>query len=584
MRFGTWRFLFCGLICLLLMQHGYTQGFLKAAGQNIVDADGKPIILRGMGLGGWMLQEPYMLQLSGAAVNQTDIKAKITDLIGAENTATFYDAWLNNHCTKADIDSMKAWGFNSVRLPMHYNLYTLPLEQEPVPGKQTWLTKGFEMTDSLLSWCKANELYLILDLHAAPGGQGADNAISDRDSTKPSLWESDGNKEKTIALWQQLAQRYANEKWIGGYDLINETNWGFQDRNDKNGCAETANVPLRNLLIQITTAIRKVDTNHSIFIEGNCWANNYKGIFPLWDDNVVLSFHKYWNDNSTAAIQQFIEMRSTYNAPLWMGESGENSNSWFTSAITLFEQNNISWAWWPLKKMGANNPLQIHSNKDYDALLKYWKDGGAKPTSEAAFRGLSTLATSANIANNIYHKDVVDAMFRQVREHKTIPFKQQDISKDPVIYAVDFDLGRIGAAYSSKDSGNYWVSAGNRTQWNKGTVYRNDAVDIQPSTDTITNGYHVFSIEPTDWMQYSFTADADGDYNIDLRVQTAKPAAFKLFVNGQPTGGNHSVSTGGKWLTVTIRKIKLKKGTNSIKIGGSTGAFALNYIRFSQSH
>jgi aryl-phospho-beta-D-glucosidase BglC (GH1 family) len=188
MRFGTWRLFLCSFFCLLLTRQGATQGFLKAAGQNIIDAGGKPIILRGMGLGGWMLQEPYMLQLSGAAVNQTDIKAKITDIIGVENTATFYNAWLNNHCTKADIDSMKAWGFNSVRLPMHYNLYTLPLEQEPVPGKQTWLTKGFEMTDSLLSWCKANELYLILDLHAAPGGQGADNAISDRDSTKPSLW------------------------------------------------------------------------------------------------------------------------------------------------------------------------------------------------------------------------------------------------------------------------------------------------------------------------------------------------------------------------------------------------------------
>src|SRR5690349_3358864 len=91
------------------------QGFLKTRDTAIVDGTGKEIILRGIGLGGWMLQEPYMLQLSGVASTQHDIRKKITDLIGKKNTQTFYEAWLNNHCTKADIDSLKAWGFNSVR-------------------------------------------------------------------------------------------------------------------------------------------------------------------------------------------------------------------------------------------------------------------------------------------------------------------------------------------------------------------------------------------------------------------------------------------------------------------------------------
>ncbi|WP_207955439.1 glycoside hydrolase family 5 protein [Segetibacter sp. 3557_3] len=336
------------LFCLFFTEQIIAQGFLRADGKKIVN-DGGAVLLRGMGLGGWMLQEPYMLRFNGIAGNQHEIRAKIESLAGKENTATFYKAWLANHCRKPDIDSMAAWGFNSVRLPMHYNLFTLPIEQEPVPGADTWLPQGFDMVDSLLNWCKANRIYLILDLHAAPGGQGRDVAISDGDTSKPFLWQSEANRQKTIALWQRLARRYANEQWIGGYDLINETNWGFADPKDKNGCAEEGNEPLRKLSVDITAAIRAVDKNHLIVVEGNCWGNNYKGIFPLWDKNMVVSFHKYWNYNNQAAVQNFIKIRDEQNVPIWCGETGENSNVWFRDAIELFEKNDIGWAWWPLK-------------------------------------------------------------------------------------------------------------------------------------------------------------------------------------------------------------------------------------------
>ena len=85
------------------------------------------------------------------------------------------------------------------------------------------------MIDELLNWCEQNQIYLILDMHAAPGGQGYDAAISDYDSSKPSLWESIYNRNKLIALWGKLAERYQNETWIGGYDLLNEPNWNLQD-------------------------------------------------------------------------------------------------------------------------------------------------------------------------------------------------------------------------------------------------------------------------------------------------------------------------------------------------------------------
>jgi endoglucanase len=403
------------ILCLALFfiwQAGMGQGFLKAEGQSIVNERGEKVILRGMGLGGWMLQEPYMLKLNGVGP-QYSIRQRIGELVGPAGADAFYDAWLASQTRKIDIDSMASWGFNSVRLPMHYHLYTLSVDEEPVAGKNTWLEKGFALTDSLLSWCKANHIYLILDMHAAPGGQGNDLNISDRDSTKPSLWQSAANREKMVALWRKLAERYANEPWIGGYDIINEPNWGFEDSTDKHGQKETKNVPLRQLMMDITAAIRSVDKRHIIIIEGNSWGNNYRGVLPPWDDNMVLSFHKYWNPNTLASIQPYLDLRTKYSIPLWLGESGENNNTWYRECVRLVEGQGIGWSWWPLKKMGTNNPLEVPMTPEYERILKYLSGKGPRPSASEAQKGLERLVQSVRLENNIYHKEVIDALFQR---------------------------------------------------------------------------------------------------------------------------------------------------------------------------
>jgi endoglucanase len=407
----THRFIL-DLALFFFWQRGIGQGFLKAEGSAIVNEKGEKVILRGMGLGGWMLQEPYMLKLNGVGP-QYSIRRRISELVGAKRTAAFYDAWLANQTRKIDIDSMASWGFNSVRLPMHYHLYTLSVDEEPVTGGNTWLEKGFALTDSLLSWCKANHLYLILDMHAAPGGQGNDLNISDRDSTKPSLWQSAANREKMIALWRKLAERYANEPWIGGYDIINEPNWGFEDSTDKHGQRETKNAPLRQLMMDITAAIRSVDKRHIIIIEGNSWGNNYRGILPPWDDNMVLSFHKYWNPNTIAAIQPYLDLREKYHIPLWLGESGENNNTWYRECVKLVESQGIGWSWWPLKKIGTSNPLEVPMTPEFQQIVNYFAGKGPRPSQVETEKGLERLVQSVRLENNIYHKEVIDALFQR---------------------------------------------------------------------------------------------------------------------------------------------------------------------------
>jgi endoglucanase len=555
--------------------------FLKTSGERIVNEKGENVLLRGMGLGGWMLQEGYMLRLQG--INpQHAIRNRIEKLVGAEKTQQFYDAWLKNFTTKADIDSMKRWGFNSVRLPMHFNLYTLPVDQEPDSTKQTWLTKGFELTDSLLSWCKANEMYLILDLHAAPGGQGNDLNISDRDSTRPSLWQSPANQLKTIELWRKLAERYKHERWIAAYDIINEPNWGFEDPTDRNGLKESSNKPLRELMVKITEAIRSVDKNHIVIIEGNGWGNNYKGIFPLWDNNMVISFHKYWNFNDANSIQHMLDARRQNNAPVWLGETGENSNTWFTDAVRLLESNNIGWCWWPLKKSGNNNPLEIPTSPWFEDLVNYW-NGRTKtaPGAQKAHTALMDLTVFTNIQYNIIHRDVIDALMRQPFDSTAIPFKTvKPVGKKYTVYAADYDLGRNGIVYYDKDTANYWVSTGSGSTGNRGYVYRNDGVDIY-SDSSYPERFYVGNIEDGEWLQYTVQVDRSADYVVSIVTAGNNPANITMVIDGKaifdkmplaPTGGYKD------WKMQTLGKLRLQKGVHVIRLSANKGGFNLREL------
>jgi len=392
--------LFLSLAALAVSCKPAPSGFLKVEGRYIVNGDGEYVLLRGIGLGGWMLQEPYMLKLSEVSHAQHDIKKKIIGLIGEEKCREFYDAWLSNLVTRRDIDSLKAWGFNSVRLAMHYNLFTPPVEDEPVEGELTWIEKGFVMTDSLLAWCAANEIYLVLDLHAAPGGQGNDIPIADVDTTRPKLWENELNRQKTVALWQKLAERYHDEPWIGGYDLINETNYPLE-----------GNIALRELLTEITSAIRQADTNHIIFIEGNHFATDFEGLTPPWDNNMVYSFHKYWNPPVRETIQKYLDIRDQHNVPLWMGEAGENNNEWYRSAVQLFETDSIGWAWWTLKKLDSESGIMSVSIPDgYREIVAYWKGEGAPPAPGEAHQALMQLTENLRIENCSVNYGVLNAL------------------------------------------------------------------------------------------------------------------------------------------------------------------------------
>jgi hypothetical protein len=555
--------LFCSLLVVFSMffSEGFSQGFLRTSGKYIVNDNGE-FLLRGIGIGGWLVQEGYMFHMSGFANSPTEIHNKIVDIAGETNADQFYKLFRANFFNRDDVVKIKNWGFNSIRLPLHYKDFVQFGQQD------VYLEEGFKLVDSVLAWCRDNQIYLILDLHCAPGAQNTGN-ISDSDG-EARLWTSPAFQTRTVNLWQKFADRYKDEQWIGGYDLINETAYNLG----------TNNVPLRNLMVNITTAIRKVDTHHIVFVEGNWYATDFSGLTPPWDNNMAYSFHKYWNGMDQGSIQYLLDIRNNFNVPLWCGESGENSNSWFYSVITLFEDNKIGWSWWSEKKFASTNTLlNVPITPEFQALLNYW-DGKTtvKPAPATATMALNGMAMNS-LAENCQEKtDMLDAMFRQVKTPTAVPFKDNTLPGK--IFFTDYDLGPQGLCY--KD--NEFVCLKQGDPWNQGGEYRNDGVDIEKCTDGVTNGYNVGWIETGEWMKYTINVPEDASYDVTVRY-AAPSSGGKITLNLDSKDITSAISlpaTGGNqtWKTARIANIALSKGTHSLYSRITSGGYNLNYMEF----
>ncbi|GAX29633.1 hypothetical protein FisN_UnNu122 [Fistulifera solaris] len=520
-------------------------GFVKANKQEIVDPNGQSLLLRGMGLGGWMIQEPYMLR--NDFKGQYEFFAELAELMGQTGVADYQQAWLDKWMTFEDVQALKAAGFNSIRAALHYNLFTLPIENEPVRGNDTWIESSFARLDLLLEWCIAEKMYLIIDLHAAPGGQGRDSKISDFDDTKPSLWEDPENVRKTIALWKKIAVRYANEPWVAGYDLLNEPNWGFSGGNG-NGCDDTVNGPLKDFYDRVIVAIREVDRNHAIYIEGNCWGNNHNGLWPMNDDTVVLSFHRYWIDNSVWTIQDYLSLSNQHQVPLWMGESGENTDGWYRDSVRLLESNSIGWAYWTLKKMQSTSGVfSMSVPTDYQTLLYYWRNGGSKP--------------DATFTRNAMMQVADASLLRHV------------VRNDGAILAL---TGCLGAPFAS-------VSG--RTRLEAEGFCNMQRVSTE-NTQDIGGGQNSGWPSGDGWIAHNINVNTAGTFHVHFRYSSMSGGGLQLEIesSGKVLGRASFSSTGGwqSWASETIQ-VQLPAGKYTVLLRSTSWGWNLNYFEITQT-
>jgi aryl-phospho-beta-D-glucosidase BglC (GH1 family) len=360
MRWCGKRQALCWIVLLLnLVASTSTNGqsrFVTTRGKDLIETDGKPLLLKGINLGNWLLPEGYMFKFK-AANSPRLIQTVINELVGEDEGRRFWKTYHQNYITQDDIRFIKQSGFNSVRVPFSYRLLVSDAASSKLEGE------GYQLLDNVVAWCRQEKLYVILDMHAAPGGQTGDNI--DDSWGYPFLFESAESQDLIVNIWRKLAARYRNEPTVIGFDLLNEPiAHYFADAN--------LNPKLEPLYRKIVAGIREVNKNQLIFLGGAQWDTNFKVFGPPFDAKLVYTFHKYWMDVNRGAIQEYLDFRDKHNVPVWMGESGENTDEWISSFRTLLEANNIGWCFWPYKKMDATSCIaSIKPPEDWDAIVDF---------------------------------------------------------------------------------------------------------------------------------------------------------------------------------------------------------------------
>lgn len=348
-----WLLLFISAVGLIHPQH---KGFFSTKGKEILDRQGKPILLKGIGLGNWLVPEGYMFKFE--KVSSPRLIYDLFDiLLGEREAEKFWKKFRTDYITREDISYLKKCGFNSIRIPFNYRLFVTDDEKQELSGP------GYALLDSAVKWCREENLPVVLDMHCAPGGQTGDNI--DDSYGYPFLFESEENINLTIRIWTKLADTYKNDPIVIGYDLLNEPIAHYFDKDKLNPLLEP-------FFKRLTAAIRTVDKNHIIFIAGAQWNSNFSVFGKPFDDNLVYTFHKYWTPSTKEVVQDYIDFGEKYQVPIWMGESGENTNEWITEFRTMLEKENIGWCFWPYKKLNSERGItSIVPPTDYDLLINF---------------------------------------------------------------------------------------------------------------------------------------------------------------------------------------------------------------------
>jgi endoglucanase len=252
--------------------------FVTTRGREFVAPGGRTLALKGINLGNWLVPEGYMFKFK-AANSPRLIQTVVNQLVGEDESRRFWQTYRDNYITDEDIKFIRQSGFNSVRVPFSYRLFVTEGEPRRLEGV------GYELLDRVVGWCRREGLYVILDMHGAPGGQTGDNI--DDSWGYPFLFESPESQELTVSIWRKLAARYRHEPTVLGYDLLNEPIPHFFDTG-------YFNPKLEPLYRKIVAGIRQVDRNHIIFLGGAQWDTNFKVFGPPFDDKLAYTFHKYW--------------------------------------------------------------------------------------------------------------------------------------------------------------------------------------------------------------------------------------------------------------------------------------------------
>jgi endoglucanase len=393
-------------------------------------------------------------------------------------------------------------------------------------------------------------MYVILDLHAAPGGQGTDKNIADI-FYENNLWQFRVFQDVTTRLWERIAQRYKGESAIAMYDILNEPN----------------NVPgggptIKPLLQRLISTIRNQGDNHMLLLEGNGWGNNYDYLEPFnfspnW--GLVYNAHRYgisptddWirdgNPNQINRIINMIEFRTRHNVPVWVGETGENSSSWLSQNIKTMNDQKVGWCHWTYKR---------HDVGENAAILRI---GGNYPTDGTSV--MSTVLEQIKFANNIKNTNTIAAVTSALPAPRTAGC---NFSAPPTC------SGTYNAINTTIQAEAFCSQFGTQNE---------------TTTDT-GGGLNVGYIDANDWLSYRVNVPSAGIYTIQYRVASQSGGGsirFERSGGGTVFGTINVPSTGGWQTWTTIQhNVTLPAGQQEVAIVAAAAGFNINWFRLNST-
>jgi endoglucanase len=397
MRKGLITCLLCFSASAVFAQANWNNtSFVHRSGRQILDGTNTPIRLEGVNTGGWLLWEGWIW--GEGYTQEKSIYTRIKNKVGQTSADAFRDSVYHNYITRKDIEAISGECFNLVRIPFNHTIFED--DSNPYVYKQS----GWDLMDSILSWCEDNNIYVLLDMHSAPGGQST-YFVTDPDS--PNMWADPNYQIRTIELWKAIANRYKNRGIVAGYDLLNEPVTP----------ADSTLVQFYDVLID---SIRTVDSNHMLFVEGKTASTDFSIFTSLPDPNMVFSFHFYswfvWN--IPAALDDFVQVSEDFNVPVMCGEWGENNYTPLTATLDYFKDpsKQISGeTFWTWKKhiTGSNYPycVGVDSSSLWNKSIKWIANGfNPQPTPVEMQQGMNEFIHNMKYENCFVNDSMIDLL------------------------------------------------------------------------------------------------------------------------------------------------------------------------------
>jgi endoglucanase len=347
------------------------ENLLRVRGDRLVRGDGAPVVLRGVGVGGWLNMENF---ITGYPSNESAVRSALRDALGDDGYLRFFDRFLHAFFDDADGAFLASIGVNCVRVPFNYRHFEdddRPFEIKPA---------GFHWLDRIVEICARHRIYTVLDLHALPGFQNQ-HWHSDNPTHCAQFWVHRQFQDRTVHLWEAIAEHYRDHPWVAGYNPINEP-------------ADPSRAAIAPFYHRLEAAIRAVDKHHVLFLDGNRYSLDFQ-MFGEPMANCVYTAHDYalpgFVDGGgypgvtrgqyvdRAVIEQAFLARTEYmrrtRTPIWIGEFGPvyvgdpardaERYQLLRDQLEIYRQHSAGWSLWTYKDIGLQGLVTMARDAPY---------------------------------------------------------------------------------------------------------------------------------------------------------------------------------------------------------------------------